>query len=338
MVVVLEVGPSGPQMVEGIYRARTFVVKHGDSTPSSRTQAAGIAQGCPLSPYLFIIVMSVLLQIVDQEMIGHAGESNTKPYLITPDVLYADDTMLVAEKPEYLQEHLNAVVRIGRTFGLDLNVGKTILLRIRSEANIQGPDGEFIPCQSSAVYLGGLLSVDGQPKSEVTKRLGEAKGAFEKIRSVWNHANLSKQRKIKVLEACVFSKLLYGLESCMLLQADRAKLDAFQARCLRRIVKIAPAYFSRVSNASVLNCAGAQRLSDLLLQRQLLLYGRLAREPTSSLPRRMLFAIDVHNNLIPRSWGSARARGRPRLQWRNYIHSRALEAFRGGTPTGSRSS
>eukprot|EP00959_Pyramimonas_sp_CCMP1952_P232136 4851329-Pyramimonas_sp.AAC.1 len=127
--------------------------------------------------------MPVLLQIVDQEMIGHTGESNTKPYLITPDVLYADDTMSAAEKPEYLQEHLNAVVRIGRAFGLDLNVGKTMLLRTRSEANIQGPDGEFIPCQSSAVYLGGLLSVDGQPKSELTKRLGEAKGAFEKIRS-----------------------------------------------------------------------------------------------------------------------------------------------------------
>ena len=160
--------------------------------------------------------------------------------------------------------------------------------------------------------------------AELTRRLGEAKNAFQQLSAVWNHANVTRQRKIRILETCIFSKLLYGLESCVLLAADRERLDGFQARCLRRIYKILPAFISRVSNAEVRSTAGARPLSAALLQKQLDFYGKLARAHPNTLPRRMVFEEGRVHCILPRDWHSSRKRGRPRLQWAAYMHACAL--------------
>eukprot|EP00959_Pyramimonas_sp_CCMP1952_P146527 3067067-Pyramimonas_sp.AAC.1 len=48
-------------MVESIYAARYFIIVDHTGHSSHRQQRAGIAQGCPLSPYLFIIIQTVML-------------------------------------------------------------------------------------------------------------------------------------------------------------------------------------------------------------------------------------------------------------------------------------
>ena len=171
------------------------------------------------------------------------------------------------------------------------------------------------------------MSADGKPTAEVTRRLGEAKGAFDKLCAVWNHANMTKQHKLRVLQACVFSKLLYGLESCVLLKANQDRLDGFQAKCVRKIWKIQPAFLSRISNACVRSEANVRPLSSLLLERQLKYYGKFARAPPQSLPRAMVFQPG-QNSLMPRDWRSPKNRGRPRLQWTAYMHARALGVAR----------
>ena len=125
--------------------------------------------------------------------------------------------------------------------------------------------------------------------------------------------------------------MLYGLESCMLLKADRVRLDSFQAKCLRKIFKIAPAFLSRVSNADVRAAAEACPLSSCLLQRQLNFYGKLARGPPGSLPRAMVSQAGQDHRILPRDWGTPRLRGRPRLQWNAYMHAQAL-AVAGNDP------
>ena len=142
---------------------------------------------------------------------------------------------------------------------------------------------------------------------------------------------MTKKRKTQILESCVFSKLLYGLESCMLLKADRDRIDGFQARCLRRILKILPAWLSRVSNAEVRERADVPPLTSILLERQLKLYGKLARDSANSLPRQMVFEAGQTHSCLPRDWKSRRSRGRPRIQWTTYLHAEAL-AVAGNDP------
>eukprot|EP00959_Pyramimonas_sp_CCMP1952_P116691 2439005-Pyramimonas_sp.AAC.1 len=99
--------------------------------------------------------------------------------------------------------------------------------------------------------------------------------------------HVSRQKKTRRLEACVFSKLLYGLVSCLPLSRDLDRLDGFQARRLRRIDKIPPAFVSRVSNVQVRATAQAQQLSIVRLQQQFKYYGKLARSPSTAFPKAM---------------------------------------------------
>ena len=67
------------------------------------------------------------------------------------------------------------------------------------------------------------------------------------------------------------------------------------SRCLRRCLGIPPSYWSRVSNADILERARATQLSSTLLKRQLRLFGRIALQPPGDPLRALLFVDDGLN-------------------------------------------
>ena len=160
-----------------------------------------------------------------------------------------------------------------------------------------------------------------EPSTELTRRLSEARKSFGQLETVWKHANISKEKTIRILDACVVSKLMYYLESMWLLQDNRAKLDGFYASCLQKILKIPSAYLSRVANKRVLEIAGRPILSQQLLSKQLNLYGKIYRMGASSLVRRMTFKDDGSN---AQCWDTKRRVGRPRLEWSSCVRAHAV--------------
>ena len=52
-------------MINGIYADRTFFVRNASHDSTTRPQESGIIQGCPLSPFLFSIAMTVLIEDVN---------------------------------------------------------------------------------------------------------------------------------------------------------------------------------------------------------------------------------------------------------------------------------
>ena len=103
-----------------IYKIRKFQVSDHSGTSASRIQEAGIAQGCPLSPYLFIIVQTVMMHDVDTRL-GELVHVEGPVFMVTNDVLYADDSILLSTSPARLQNHLDLVVDAGKRYGLELN-------------------------------------------------------------------------------------------------------------------------------------------------------------------------------------------------------------------------
>ena len=75
--------------------------------------------------------------------------------------------------------------------------------------------------------------------------------------------------------ACIVSKLRYCLQAIWPNKVSRHEADAFYARCLRRILGIAPSSWS-CGNSAVLQRARAPKLSKTLLEQQLHFFGVLA--------------------------------------------------------------
>ena len=127
-------------IIGAIYRERRFFVQDHSGTSSLFSQRAGIAQGCPLSPFLFILVQSVMFH--DIYNLLHLDPE--PPFVVTREVLYADDTLLMSSSPQNLQALLNAVVAEGAKYGLELHWGKTYQMQVCTAASICKPNGEMI--------------------------------------------------------------------------------------------------------------------------------------------------------------------------------------------------
>ena len=132
--------------------------------------------------------------------------------------------------------------------------------------------GDSIQQKYSIQYLGALISADGSIQSEINRRIGMVSADFKLLDILWTHAKVSQKQKYLIYQACIVSKLLYGLQTAWLTKAQNNKLDGFHAKCVRKIVGIQHNYWSRVSNKDVLSRVNAVQLSKLLLEQQLLVF------------------------------------------------------------------
>lgn len=108
------------RVIKALYRNPSFQLQHDEFTSQEYFQQCGIWQGCPLSPYLFIIVMSVLFADIHQD--HHRALSHGKlDHLSFMEVLHADDTLLVTKNTRTMNRLLHAVESESQCHGLKLN-------------------------------------------------------------------------------------------------------------------------------------------------------------------------------------------------------------------------
>ena len=199
-------------MIQHIYIDRLFFVRDGEHESSQRHQCSGIIQGCPLSPFLFTIAMTVLMNDVQSEMI------NQYPHLSEEyrfsNILYADDVLLMHDEISIAQFHVDCIRRIGKEYGLQFNEDKLEVLAVNSHESIVNDHNVFIEPKTRIQYLGATLSSDGRVLPEVTRRIGMADHMFKQLQRVWNHADIPKQKKVSIYNACIVPKLIYALQTC----------------------------------------------------------------------------------------------------------------------------
>ena len=195
------------------------------------------------------------------------------------DILYAYDTLVIDTDARRAQLYMDCIRAGGEEYGLSSNWKKLECLAVRRGGKVHKADGAAVTPKASMKYLGSLLTETGRIGTELYQRLGAATSVFNELERVWKHASITRHRKIEIFNACVVTKLTYGLESACLNKLECRRLDAYQNRCLRKICKVGPSYYSRVSNEEVLRLSGQTPLSHRLLMQQLHLYGRIARLP-----------------------------------------------------------
>ena len=127
-------------LIANIYKNLSFFVQDSFGPSEIYCQETGIAQGCPLSPFLFIIVQSVMFHDIYARI-----HLDLEPgFIVTRELLYADDTLLASSSAGNLQTLLNAVCSEGLKYGLELHWGKTFQMSVNHSSSIQSPDGSNI--------------------------------------------------------------------------------------------------------------------------------------------------------------------------------------------------
>eukprot|EP00973_Karenia_brevis_P082330 11412911-Karenia_brevis.AAC.1 len=113
------------KVIQSLYENPTFEVEINGIKSTKNRQQRGIRQGCPLSPYLFVILMTTLFHDVRRD----GPERTDKPDGVEfTEVLYADDTILLGKDIGQIQQTLHKIEEHSKTFGLALNKDKCIHL------------------------------------------------------------------------------------------------------------------------------------------------------------------------------------------------------------------
>ena len=99
-------------------------------------------------------------------------------------------------------------------------------------------DGKEIKQVDCFVYLGGMVTEDGQSELEVRRRIQAGANAWRKVEGFMLDRTISKKLIEKVMRACVTPACLYGLETVALTeQQQQQKLQVCENNWVRRITR-----------------------------------------------------------------------------------------------------
>ena len=170
----------------------------------------GVRQGCILSPSLFNLYTECIFKIIEG-MPGINISGN-----IVNNLRYADDSVLIADNEQDLQNIVDTIHRQSKEFGLDMNVKKTKTMVISRKAEIPRVSitvNNILEQVKEFTYLGQNLYEDGKNSGEVRRRIGMAKTKFTQMRKVFTSRKISLATKLRLVKCYVYSSLLYCCET-----------------------------------------------------------------------------------------------------------------------------
>ena len=291
-------------------------------TSLTKSQLTGIRQGCPLSPYLFLLVMTCVDHDV-QRLCSKNVTNSRIPGVEFDAVFYADDTILFSTKPRALNELLKHMENCSERYGLKINRRKCHTLHMQREASIHFQDNTVLHKAHDATYLGNNLNCkvnlarEWLKESKTPNAHGKNWTCIGKIRAQQRNGN------------SLFMMLLFAVNfftiwrPCVLHSHCEKKLDNFHLRGLRKILQVPTTYVDRrYTNARVYELASqiaypddpyksVRPFSAILDEKRTHLAGHILRAANSDPLRQVVYEP---NTATVKRIGKRRV-GRPRSNW-----------------------
>ena len=155
-------------------------------------QHTGIRQGCPRSPYLFLIVMTVMFEDVHSKL-DQQLSSNRTPGADFDEVTYADDTICSSTDSRTTNHFIQATEEEGVRYGLKLNRNKCELITTHPHANIHFEDNTKVFKARLATYRGCKIGTETNNRKELSKRFADCMTTMKKLRFFRSIAFVTQQ-------------------------------------------------------------------------------------------------------------------------------------------------
>ena len=242
--------------IKNLYWEQTASVKIEDKLTNSVPIRRGVRQGCILSPTLFNMYSEKIFQNALED-IQEGIKVNGR---FVNNIRYADDTVIIANSQEGLQNLINAITREGDAFGLKINTEKTKTMVISKNPNMNTNITIYnkrIEQVDKFKYLGCWLTKDLNPETEIRCRIENARSAFLKMKSLLTNPTLSLNIRYRFVKAYIYSILLYGAESWTLGVRSMRRLEAFEMWLMRRMLRIS--WTEHITNETVLRRMNVDR-------------------------------------------------------------------------------
>ena len=311
------------EIITNLYENPTFQAKYEDQTSEYKKQEAGIRQGCTLSPYLFILLMTVLMHDVNKNTHKKSNKNNEHG-LNENAVLFADDTTLIATSTIAAKALLHEVEYQSEFYGLNLNKQKCVYFAMNKNNNINFLDGEELRHSENVTYLGAKLTKNADVKEEITTRLQKANATWHKLKLFWKNTDCTTSWKIQVYNSVIKSKLLYGLETTHVTKAQMDRLTAFHTKGLRNILKLQHTFMDRNNTKKLIwdkanqalknenpNAPNIETMSETLGKRRIKFIGHILRADNNDPVRTVTFQPSTAKPVYP----IKRRIGGPKKHW-----------------------
>ena len=100
------------------------------------------------------------------------------------------------------------------------------------------------------IFSGSKITADGDCSHEIKRHLLLGRKAMTNLDSIFKSRDITLPTKVPLVKTMVFPVVMYGCESWTIKKAECQRIDAFELRCWRRLLRVP--WTVRRSNQSIL--------------------------------------------------------------------------------------
>ena len=135
------------------------------------------------------------------------------------NLIYSDDTTLMAESQEELKSFLMKVKEESEKVGLKLNIQKMKIMASSPLTSWQ-IDGETMETVTDFIFLGSKTTADGDCSHEIKRRLFLGRKVMTNLDSILKRRDITLLTKGHLVKAFVFPVVTYRWESWAIKKAE----------------------------------------------------------------------------------------------------------------------
>ncbi|OMJ18368.1 RNA-directed DNA polymerase from mobile element jockey, partial [Smittium culicis] len=219
-------------MIKGMYDAPKIAVRVGNEVSNPTEYLFGVRQGCPASPILFDFYINDIFKSVRGVRV---------PGLTSciPGLLFADDTVLLAESSDELQDALNTITEWLDNWEMAVNASKCGIMSISGELTTDMTlQGQKVDFTDQYTYLGYIMNSKWDVSGTIKNNENKVRKAVYAAYSFLRRSDVFTALKIKFINSVLMPVGCYGGETFGMSEARCKPIQSEIDKAIRMVANV----------------------------------------------------------------------------------------------------